>query len=435
MQDETSRRGYFTLFELNNMIRNALESAIPGACWVLAEIAEAKCNQKGHCYLDLVEKKDEKIIAQLKANIWSYEYRKLGNKFETATGESLTKGMKIMFLAELNFHEVYGLSLGIKDIDPVYTLGEMARKRREVIDRLVKEGIIERNKTLALPLVPQRVAVISSPTAAGYGDFINQLDCNMFGYGINHVLFPALMQGEESRGSIVSALDEIGRKRDLFDIAVILRGGGSAVDLACFDDYAVCRAVALCPIPVIAGIGHQRDDTVVDTVAHTKMKTPTAVAEFVISGFRAFEERIMGLKDRINICSERSISEGRSGFERLIRGLDHVPLRVMTEQRHRLTMVCGTLREHAGKFLSAQENAFRVMEKSVEHLDPANIVRRGYSITRHKGSVVRDSSTLKRWAVIETTFARGQVKSIVQEKKEERKIGEGETAELLPGFE
>ena len=223
---------------------------MPGAYWVIAEIADTKLNQRGHCYLELVEKEDNRTIAQVKANIWAYEYRKLSLKFQTATNESLKPGMKVLLLVAVIFHEVYGLSLNVKDIDPAYTMGEMALKKREVIERLTKEGIIALNKSLSLPVVPQRIAVISSPTAAGYGDFFDHLDNNPYGYRFIHVLFPALMQGAEAEESIISALRKVSQKRELFDVLVIIRGGGSVIDLNCFDSYEIasrgCKIAAPC---------------------------------------------------------------------------------------------------------------------------------------------------------------------------------------------
>ena len=290
----SNNRTTYSLYELNNIIKSAIGYALPDTYWVVAEIADIKLNQKGHCYLELVEKEDSKIIAQVKANIWAYEYRKLSLKFQAVTNESLRPGMKVLLLVAVTFHEVYGLSLNVKDIDPSYTMGEMALKKREVIERLTKEGLMELNKSLSLPIVPQRIAVISSPTAAGYGDFFDHLDNNPYGYKFIHILFPALMQGAEAEQSIISALRKVRQKRDLFDVLVIIRGGGSVIDLNCFDSYNLASQVAQLPLPVITGIGHEKDDTVVDMTAHTKMKTPTAVAEFLISGLRSFEENVTG---------------------------------------------------------------------------------------------------------------------------------------------
>ncbi|MEI6157228.1 MAG: exodeoxyribonuclease VII large subunit, partial [Atribacterota bacterium] len=261
-----------TLFELTSQIREVIGMGFPSTIWVTAEIASIRTNQSGHCYLDLVEKNDDRVVAQAKAIIWVYHYRSLLQAFENATGETLKKDLKVLFQVEVSYHPVYGLSLNILDIDPTYSLGEMARKKRETLDRLVREGLIDLNKQLSLALVPQRVAIISSPQAAGYGDFITHLQNNPWGYQFSLHLFPALVQGEGAAIYISQALRQVRRKYEFFDIAVIVRGGGSQVDLSCFDDYQIAREIACLPLPVITGIGHERDDSVADRVAHTRMK-------------------------------------------------------------------------------------------------------------------------------------------------------------------
>ncbi len=319
---------HFSLFELNNVIKNLISSALPDAYWVIGEIADTKLNQRGHCYLELVEKEENRIIAQMKANIWAYEYRKLSLKFQAATNESLQPGMKVLLLVAVNFHEVYGLSLNVKDIDPAYTMGEMALKKKEVIERLTKEGIIALNKDLSLPVVPQRIAVISSPTAAGYSDFFDHLDNNPYGYRFIHVLFPALMQGAEAEESIIAALRKVNLNKALFDVLVIVRGGGSVIDLNCFDSYGIASRVAKFPLPVITGIGHEKDDTVVDMTAHTKMKTPTAVAEFLVSGLRSFEENITEIQARVVKQTNGLIRDKSHSLATLAQSLNYISLRL-----------------------------------------------------------------------------------------------------------
>ena len=435
MENNSAEKNYFTLFELNAIIKSAIRDVFPGACWVAAEIAELKCNQKGHCYLELVEKEDEKTTAQIKATIWSYEYRKLGDKFEKSAGESLKPGMRVLLRVEVTFHEVYGLSLNIRDIDPAYTLGEMARKKKEVIDRLRKEGIMEMNKSLPLPLVPQRAAVISSPTAAGYADFFKQLDNNLYGYRFTHVLFSAVMQGREAESSIISALNKIRKEKELFDVVAIIRGGGSVIDLNCFDGYEVASHAARFPLPVITGIGHEKDDTVVDMVAHTKLKTPTAVAEFLISGLRSYEENVMGLRDRV--CKEvgRLLRDERYRFDSLIHRVSYIPLRISAVHTNKLAAVRSDLESRAVRILAREEHRTGAMEQAMKHLDPANVLKRGYSITRHKGRVLKNAADLKKWAVIETKLCSGEVTSIVQDRKETVKSEQRQTDILLPGLE
>ena len=424
-----------SLYELNTAIKSAMSMAFSGTYWVTAEIAELKCNQRGHCYLELVEKADDKTVAQTKATIWAYEYRKLSHKFQASTNESIRPGMKIMFLAVVNFHEVYGLSLNIKDIDPTYTLGEMARKRKEVIERLRKEGLLELNKCLHLPLVPQRIAVISSPTAAGYGDFFNQLDTNRYSYQFVHVLFPALVQGQDAEGSIIEALRKIGKFRHLFDVAVIIRGGGSAVDLNCFDNYALAAEIAGCPLPVITGIGHEKDDTVADIVAHTRMKTPTAVAEFLVSGLRSFEDNIIDLRNRIMTYTARLLQDIRYRLYSLARQLGYVPGRVVSARLNKLLLLQSSLGNFTNQRLQKVGYTLDRIGQALRLLDPVNVLRRGYSITRHDGKILKDASLVSKGASINTTLYKGNIVSIIGTQRRARNHEQEQAACLLPGFD
>jgi exodeoxyribonuclease VII large subunit len=425
----------YTLYELNSLIKAEITDAFPAACWITAEIAEAKCNQRGHCYLDLVEKEDDRIIAQIKATIWAYEYRKLSHKFQAATGETLKAGMKILLLASVTFHEVYGLSLNIRDIDPSYTMGEMARRKKEVIERLRKEEIIDLNKGLSLPLVPQRVAVVSAPGAAGYGDFSNQLDRNPYGYRFIHILFPALMQGQNAEGSIIAALEGIRRKRQLFDVVVIIRGGGSAVDLSCFDGYPLASHVAKFQLPVITGIGHEKDDTVVDLVAHTRLKTPTAVAEFLLSGVRSFDERLMDLRNRVVTFSDRLMKEEKHRLHSLGQRLRFLPVRLTAAVGNRLLVIEKGFTTSVLRLTQKEEDRLHRIEQAVRLLDPENVLRRGYSITRHRGKVVKEASSVRKGDVLVTTLYNGSITSVAAGKKERGEHEQKQTDCLLPGFD
>ncbi|MDP4226408.1 MAG: exodeoxyribonuclease VII large subunit, partial [Bacteroidota bacterium] len=280
-----------TLLELNLSIREALTAAFPDSCWIIGEIGEINVNYSGHCYLELIEKgtDSDQIVAKARATIWSSTFRMLKPYFETTTGQTLTTGLKILVKGSVEYHELYGLSINIKDIDPSYTLGDLARKKLEIIKRLEYEGVINMNKELALPLVPQHIAIISSKTAAGYGDFVNHLNNNPNRFAINHTLFPAIMQGNEAESSIVNALDKIYKEHQKYDAVVIIRGGGSQSDLSCFNNYWLAYNIAQFPIPVLTGIGHERDESIADMVAHTKLKTPTAVADFIVSRISAFD--------------------------------------------------------------------------------------------------------------------------------------------------
>lgn len=425
----------FSLFELNNIIKDAISSALPDTYWVVAEIADAKLNQKGHCYLELVEKDDNKVIAQIKASIWAYEYRRLSLKFRASTNESLRAGMKVLLLVAVNFHEVYGLGLNVRDIDPAYTMGEMALKKREVIERLTREGLIALNKGLSLPVVPQRIAVISSPTAAGYGDFFGQLDNNPYRYTFVHTLFPALMQGPGAEQSIISALRKVSRKISLFDVIVIVRGGGSVIDLNCFDSYDLASEVARSPLPVITGIGHEKDDSVVDIAAHTKMKTPTAVAEFLISGLRVFEEAIMDIQDRLVKHTGTFVKGEAIAMASLTQRLNFISIQLTASLQSKIDGLGKDLRMRAKQFMQQNSSRLDSMEKVVRLLDPANVLRRGYSITYHKGKILRNAALLRKDDVIDTRLFEGVVKSIVETAKEAKEREQEQAVDLFSGLD
>ncbi|TAN39852.1 MAG: exodeoxyribonuclease VII large subunit [Nitrospirae bacterium] len=430
-----AERSSLSLSELNGLIKAAITGGLPDTYWVVAEIADIKQNQKGHCYLELVEKKEHTTVAQIRATIWVYEYRAISSRFLKATSEALRQGMKVLFLASVSYHEVYGLSLGIRDIDPTYTLGEMARKKKEVIERLRKEGLLDLNKARELPLLPRRIAVISSPTAAGYSDFFRHLDQNPYGYWFGHTLFPALMQGPEAEGSILGALRSIQEKSASFDLVVIIRGGGSVIDLNCFDSYALAAGVAAFPLPVITGIGHEKDDTVVDLVAHTRMKTPTAVAEFLISGARSFEQRVLELERRVIQQAGELLRSNRLKLNSYAQKLLLVPMRLTSVFRNRLLTLQREVLALLKQRFQDETSGLNRMEQAVRHLDPANVLKRGYSITTCRGKLVREASELRAGAAIETTLHKGTVTSIVRSKKEVQRHGKEQRTDLLPGFE
>lgn len=429
-----------TLSELTERIGLAIEDSLPGSYWVIAEVADLRCNQKGHCYMELVEKDNSTVVAQIRANIWAYEYRKLSSKFEMTTGESLKSGLKILFLANVTFHAVYGLSLNIKDIDPAYSLGDMARKKREIIERLKKEGVIDLNKSLSLPLIPQRIAIISSPTAAGYEDFINHIEDNPYGYKFIHTLFPALMQGAEAASSIISALNNIKKHCRLFDVIVIIRGGGSQIDLNCFDSYGLASEAARLPIPLITGIGHERDDTILDMVAHTKMKTPTAVAEFLISGMRSFEERIINAKRKLIKYTEHFIRDEDHRLKFVIRQISHGAMQIISSNYKNIDIICHRIDSAIRTYLERKENFLASLRKDFKHyikhffikensrldsidhaircLDPVNVLKRGFSITYLNNRAVKDIKSIKTGDVIYTKIYNGLITSVIQALEE-----------------
>jgi exodeoxyribonuclease VII large subunit len=435
MKDLTNEKPFISLSKLNSLIKSAIMDALPEMYWVVAEIADIRQNQKGHCYLELIEKEDNSTIAQIRGTIWVYEYRGISSRFRKATNESLRQGMKILFLASITFHEVYGLSLNVRDIDPVYTMGEMARKKKEVIDRLRKEGLMDRNKSLELPLVPQKIAVISSPTAAGYEDFFSHLDGNPYGYRFVHTLFPALMQGREAEASVIAALNSIRKQQSNFDLVVIIRGGGSVIDLNCFDGYPLSKEVAAFPLPVITGIGHEKDDTVVDMTAHTKLKTPTAVAGFLVSGVRSFEECLLSLERKLVTHGGLFLKNERIRLTSLAQRLSLVPIQVTMLHRNRLLTLHRDMKGLLRQRFQREKDRFSSTELALRHLDPENILKRGFSITLHKGKIVKNAVLLKKGMSIDTRLHNGTITSTVQSGKETGDNGKKQGNDLLPGFE
>ena len=358
-----------TLFELQRQVKGSLDETFSGPIWVKAEISEMTVNRSGHCYLDLVETEQgsETVIARCRATIWSYSFRMLRPYFETTTGQAFSEGLKVLLQAKVEYHEIYGFSLNIRDIDPVYTLGDMARQRREIIRKLEEDGILEMNKELELPLVPQRIAIISSPTAAGLQDFLDQLHQNPHQFVFYSKLFPAVMQGNEAPRSIMDALEQIYHYEDWFDAVVIIRGGGAQLDLACFDQYELAAHVAQFPLPVITGIGHDKDDTVVDMVAHTKMKTPTAVAEFLISGALRFSQELKELEKNFTELVTDQLEDNKNRLSDAADELNNLVNRLITAQRNRLDIARLQLANRSDVFLNKQQSDLRQIVVGVKN--------------------------------------------------------------------
>lgn len=340
----------FTLSQLNESIKDTLQDAFPTTVWVVAEVSEMKENRSGHCYLELIEKEGTEIIARSRATIWSYTFRMLKPYFETTTGQQFSQGIKILVQVTVEYHPAYGLSLNVKDIDPTYTVGDMAMQRKEIISRLQTEGIFEMNKELELPLVPQKIAIISSATAAGFQDFMNQLNTNESGFVFYTKLFEATMQGAETVPSIINALECIYQYEDFFDAVVIIRGGGATADLSSFDDYDLAFNITQFPLPVITGIGHEKDDTIIDLVAHTRMKTPTAVAEFLITGVARFYERLLDMENEIVQFVRNTIDDEQNRLERIAASLNYSVSGFINEKQTRITKMGNELQQNVSRF-------------------------------------------------------------------------------------
>ncbi|WP_339677988.1 exodeoxyribonuclease VII large subunit [Cyclobacterium marinum] len=402
-----------SLLSLNELIKRTLDSNLSPTYWVIAEIGELRAGVRGHAYLDLIEKVDGNILAKIRGNIWSYTYQSISRKFESVTGTSLQAGMNIMALVSVQFHELYGISLVIKDVDPNFTLGERARKRQEIIGRLTNEGLMDLNKQYVLPVVSQKIAIISSVTAAGYGDFINQLDQNSQEYKVHYRLFQAAMQGKDAIPQIIEAIHQIEEALivEKFDLLVIIRGGGAQTDLDCFDDYELAKTIANSSLPIITGIGHERDESIADLVAHTKLKTPTAVASFILSGFREFEDRLhrnlvsiernvqarlkaeeSGLTDKTHLLFnifQNKLNKNNLLLERYAQQAKRSAIYKVDKERIKNDHLALNLRKVVDRKVNKSEERIRQIEKTIDRLNPETLLFRGYTKTEKDGLPIR----------------------------------------------
>lgn len=402
-----------SLTELQLVIRDSLYVAFPGMYWVTAEISEIKVNYSGHCYLELVEKHPDEVNvrAKIKGVIWSKRFRFIKALFENVTGESLNAGQKILVRAKIEYHEIYGISLVINDIDPAFTMGEMALKRQQIIRRLEGEGVFTMNRELVMDPVPRRIAVISSANAAGYTDFISHLKSNRYSYTFSVSLFEAAMQGNDTEKEVIDSLNSIAEKANLFDMVVIIRGGGSQTDLSWFDNYNIAYHITQFPLPVITGIGHEKDLSVADLVAWRSEKTPTAVADFIIGNLVQFEEFIQGKASEIIAYASEIIETGKSKMETARLRLIPLARMMITSEKSRLGEMIRQLRSGVRSILKEKEIGLENMAASITLLDPFKILQRGYSITSVNGKIVKSKSLLAQDDIIETRFVDGSVKS------------------------
>ncbi len=404
-----------SLTELQLIIKDSLYLALPDMYWVIAEISEIKENYNGHCYIELIEKLPDEINirSRVKAVIWSNRYRFLKSYFENSAGESLRAGLKILIRVKIEYHEIYGLSLVINDIDPAFTIGEMALKRQQILKKLEDEGILTMNRDLELPVVPQRVAVISSVNAAGYNDFIKHLKGNSFGYAFYTSLFETPMQGKETESGIIKALDRIASHIDKFDLAVIIRGGGSQTDLSWFDNYNIAYYITQFPIPVITGIGHEKDLSVTDIVAFRSLKTPTAVADFLIGCMNDADNHIIDLSNEITDRSLLMLAESKMKIETARLRLIPVARAQISSNRTALLRRKEILANASKNILSAIDNRLAGFSNSLKILDPENVLKRGYTITSINGKILKKYKGIKKDDILNTKFSDGSVSSKV----------------------
>ena len=403
-----------SLYELNSIVRSRIESLSAETFWVKAELSELRVS-RGHCYMEFVQKAEagNGLVAKARGQVWANRWGLLKTYFEKTTGQALSAGMQVLVSVEPTFHELYGFSLNVIDIDPTFTLGDIARRRMEIIRQLKEEGVAEMNKELPLPRLLQRIAVISSATAAGYGDFSDQLQHNQYGLHFLTRLFPATMQGDGVEQSIISALNAIASDMDSWDIVVIIRGGGSTSDLSGFDTLALAENVAQFPLPVITGIGHERDDTVIDMVAHTRVKTPTAAAEFLIHHQAQELAAVEDFAERIASLSMLQLHREQVRQQNITAKLPTLLSLVSTRENNRLSMLWQRLTSACTtRFMKEQHRIERISDK-MQSADPEHVLRLGYSITRINGKAVTDASSLNPGDIVTTTLANGEVMSEV----------------------
>lgn len=418
------------------MIRGTIERGMPGEYWVEAELSEAR-ESRGHCYMELVQKDESgnTPVARAQAKCWRQTWAMLRPYFERTTGQTFRAGLKVLLQVYAQFHEAYGFSWIVTDIDPTYTMGDMARRRQMIMAKLKEMGVFDLNRELAIPMFAQRIAVISSETAAGYGDFCRQLSDNEYGFAFATELFPAVMQGEQVEQSIIAALNSINDRADCFDCVVIIRGGGATSDMSGFDTLTLAENVANFPLPVITGIGHDRDETVLDMVANTRVKTPTAAAALLISRLKATADRIDRSRDAIVRSVERRMQGERMRMERLSERiptlfsvvktrqdarLDIIKSRIDTaiarridRETHRTDMLAERIRPLAERRLTAESHRLTMLSQRVQALDPMQLLRRGYSITLHNGRAVHDATLLKPGDEIITKVEKGEITSTI----------------------
>lgn len=429
---------HLSLYELNSLVRDVISMSLPDSYWVEAELSEAREGYGGHCYMELIEKDEHSNtpIAKAHASCWRTRWMLLKPQFERVTGQRIHAGMKVLLKVHAQFHENYGFSWIVDDIDPTYTMGDMARKRMEIIQTLKEEGVFDLQKELKLPMFCQRIAVISSATAAGYGDFCNQLADNGYGLQFTTALFAATMQGEGVEQSVISALNRINEEWENWDCVVIIRGGGATSDLSGFDTLALAENVANFPLPIITGIGHERDESVLDMISFQRVKTPTAAAAFLVDHLTEVYARIEDAQEAIVNYVKRRLQVERMKFERLstqiptlfslvkvrqsnrldqlLNRLKVKAERIPADGLHRLEMLEARLKEPVARKLERELHRIDMLSQRAIAQDPERLLNRGYSITLKDGKSIKDASQLKAGDEIETRFAKGVAKAVVK---------------------
>src|SRR5690554_4782116 len=410
---------FLTLTELNLRVRDAIREYLPDTYWVRAETSDVRRNRNGHCYLEFLEKDsvDHSIVAKARGVIWSNVYEMLSAYFLRETGQEFTSGLNVLVAVSVTFHELYGYSLTVVDIDPSFTLGEIARNRQQVIKRLEDDGVLTLNKERVLPEIANRIAIISSPTAAGYEDFRDQLDNNTNGFIFYTKLFPAIIQGDRSESSIIAALEKIFLHKEFFDAVAIIRGGGASADLNCFDSYLLANNAAQFPLPIISGIGHERDVTVLDVVSHTRAKTPTAVAEYFIAHLTKTASELISLQERTINISEKVILRERTDLHSLSKEMVHLSSLRMHKENAAVDASTSTLKHQIKQLLQIQRHFLDSREQYINMISPINILKRGYTLVLKNDRIITSIDDIEPGDDIQTRFRDGSITSIVTRKE------------------
>lgn len=425
-----------TLYELNSLVKETIELTFTQQFWVEAELADAT-ERRGHLYLDLVQKDEHSAtpIARASARCWASVWASVRPRFERTTRQRLTAGMKVLLRVYPQFHQAYGFSWIVTDIDPTYTLGDMQRQRQEIIDRLKRDGVFDMQRELTLPMFCQRIAVISSATAAGFGDFCNHLQHNDYGFHFAVELFPAIMQGEQVEPTVISALDSINSRIDDFDCVVIIRGGGATVDMSGFNTLLLAENVANFPLPIITGIGHDRDESIIDMISFMQVKTPTAAAAFLIERLLNVSERITAATSSITRCVQEKLEYERirltalstripilfsltktrqlSIIDSLTQRMTAAVQQDIRQRQHQLQIAAQRLAPATQRTMQQEQHCLQMLTQRTAALDPAAILRRGFSMTLCNGRFVTDASQMKNGDIMETRLANGTVLSRV----------------------
>ncbi len=412
-----STPSHYSLRQLNLMVRSAIERSLPDEYWVEAELSECR-EHGGHCYMELIEKDDRSNtpVARASAKCWRQTWQMVRPYFERTTGQPLRAGLKVLLRVYAQYHEAFGFSWIVTDIDPTFTLGDMARRRQQIINQLKEEGVFDLQRELRMPLFAQRIAVISAASAAGYGDFCRQLEDNDYGFRFRIQLFPAIMQGEQVEQSVIAALNQIYNHLSDFDVVCILRGGGATADLSGFDTLALAENVAQFPLPVITGIGHDRDESILDMISHQRVKTPTAAAALLVDNLRRILEQLEQSETFISHYVTERIRSQQQHIAQLTTLIPTLALGTVTNGRHRIDRLESRLPVALERRLTDQKHRLERLELLLQGFDPQVLLSRGYSITLKDGRAVRNADELSEGDEIETRVARGTFRATVIHK-------------------